>query len=209
MQMDHPNNLRKAMERSEKGVSWLAEQIGTNRQNVTRWAKGQRKLTVPWAKKIAPHLNATASELLQVEPIVPRKTIKKASEEAIEIPLISWVSAGKLSREDGVRAADIEKYLLADLSPKGDWIALQVIGDSMDLVARDGAILFVDRKDDRLRDNGFYVFTLDDGSTTFKRYRSGSPARLQPYSRNPDHETIATSDDMRVIGRVKRTVLDL
>lgn len=207
--MDHPNNLRRVMERAGKGVSSLAEQIGTNRQNVTRWAKGQRKLTVPWAKKIAPHLNSTASELLQVEVSAGRKIIKRPKTEGIEIPLISWVSAGKLSREDGVRSADIEKYLLADLPPKGDWIALQVIGDSMDLVARDGAILFVDRKDDRLRDNGFYVFTLEDGSTTFKRYRAGTPARLQPYSRNPDHETIQTSDDMRVVGRVKRTVLDL
>lgn len=209
MEMDHPNNLRKVMDRAGRGVSWLAEQIGTNRQNVTRWAKGQRKLTVPWAKKIAPHLNSTASELLQVEIPAGRKVIKKSKSEAIEVPLISWVNAGKLSREDGVRPVDIEKYVLADLSPKGDWIALQVTGDSMDLVARDGAVLFVDRKDDRLRDNGFYVFTLDDGSTTFKRYRAGTPARLQPYSRNPDHETIATSDDMRVIGRVKRTVLDL
>lgn len=209
MQMDHPNNLRRVMERAGKGVSWLAEQIGTNRQNVTRWAKGQRKLTVPWAKKIAPYLNSTAGELLQVEIPAIRKVIKKPKSEAVEIPLISWVSAGKLTREEGVRPVDIEKYLLADLSPKGDWIALQVDGDSMDLVARDGAVLFVDRKDDRLRDNGFYVFTLEDGSTTFKRYRSGTPARLQPYSRNPDHETIPASDDMRVVGRVKRTVLDL
>lgn len=209
MQMDHPNNLRKVMERAEKGVSWLADQIGEHRQNVTRWAKGQRKLTVPMAKKIAPLLNSTAGELLQVDIPVPRRTVKKARTDGIEIPLISWVSAGKLTRQDGVRPTDIEKYVLADLSPKGDWIALQVVGDSMDLIARDGAVIFVDRKDDRLRDNGFYVFSLDDGSTTFKRYLVGDLPRLQPYSRNPDHETIPATDDMRIIGRVKRTLLDL
>jgi SOS-response transcriptional repressor LexA len=208
-----PNALAALMKREKVGSTKLAGLIGNSKQNVTRWANQSRALPPEWADKIAPVLKTTAAELLLVDIPIRRVAssalVKIDKVQAVRIPMVSWVSAGRFISQDGVNPADVKKYVVTDLNPKGDWIALQVSGDSMDLIAREGAIIFVDRKDDRLRDNGFYVFTLDDGSATFKRYRSGSPPRLQPYSRNPDHETILASDDTRVIGRVKRTMLDL
>lgn len=208
-----PNGLASAMKRERIGSTKLAKLIGNSKQNVTRWANQTRALPPEWADKIAPVLKTTAAELLLVDTPVRRQAasapLKIPKAQAVRVPLVSWVSAGKFVTQDSVRATDVKRYLVADLSQKGDWIALQVVGDSMDLVARDGAIIFVDRKDERLRDNAFYVFVLEDGSTTFKRFRNGSPPKLQPYSRNPDHETQIATDDMRVIGRVKRTVLDL
>jgi SOS-response transcriptional repressor LexA len=205
----YPNDLKAAMARSGVGPTKLADLIDTSKQNVTRWAAGHLKLTVHWPNKIAPHLSTTAAKLLQVDQQEAARQVKAKRAKAIEVPLVSWVAAGRLHRQDGVKPADIEKYILADLNPRGDWIALEVEGDSMDLVARDGAIIFVDRKDERLRNDDFYVFTLEDGSTTFKRYRTGKPPRLQPYSSNPDHETIYASEGLKIVGRVKRTLLDL
>jgi SOS-response transcriptional repressor LexA len=209
-----PNGLAAAMKRKKIGSTKIGKLIGTSKQNVTRWANQSRALPAEWADEIAPILETTAAELLLVDASIRRiaasRPIDIPKAQAVRVPLVSWVSAGKFASQDGIRPADVKKYLVADLSSKGDWIALQVFGDSMDLVAREGAIIFVDRKDnERLRDNAFYVFVLEDGSTTFKRYRSGSPPKLQPYSRSPDHETQFASDGMKVIGRVKRVVLDL
>jgi SOS-response transcriptional repressor LexA len=208
-----PNALAVLMKREKIGSTKLAGLVGTSKQNITRWANQSRALPPEWADKIAPFLRATAAELLLIDTTIRRvassASIKIDKMQAVRVPMVSWVSAGKFVSQDSVSSADVQKYIIADLNPKGDWIALQGSGNSMDLIAREGAIIFVDRKDDRLRDNGFYVFALDDGSTTFKRYRSGSPPRLQPYSRNPDHETKLASEDMQVVGRVKRTMLDL
>lgn len=195
-----PNGLQVAMTKAGVGPAELARAIGENRQNVTRWAKGQQKLTAPRAERIAPHLGVTAEELIFERP--PARGVQR-------VPLLSWVAAGRLVTQEGVRNVDIrKKVMVADL-PKGEWVALEVEGNSMDRIAPEGAIIFVNRQDDALKDDGFYVFTLEDGSTTFKRYKAGKQARLQPFSTNPDHETIYPSEGMKVVGRVKRSVLDL
>ncbi len=127
----------------------------------------------------------------------------------IDVPLLSLVSAGNLRSQPSVSEHDIIRRIKVGELPKGDWIALQVDGDSMDRVAPDGAIILVDRSDDRLIDGRFYIFSLGGGEATFKRYRR-SPERLQPFSTNPDHMAVpATHDDIYVFGRVKRVIHDI
>jgi antitoxin component HigA of HigAB toxin-antitoxin module len=63
----YPNGLRKAMEKAGKGPTELADRLDTNKQNITRWSNGDRKLTVEWAKRLAPLLETTADVLLLVE----------------------------------------------------------------------------------------------------------------------------------------------
>jgi hypothetical protein len=63
--------------------------------------------------------------------------------------------------------------------------------------------------DKRLVEDRFYVFTTEEGDSTFKRYRGGRVPRLQPYSTNPEHETIPAPEGLLVVGRVRRTMLDL
>jgi phage repressor protein C with HTH and peptisase S24 domain len=79
----------------------------------------------------------------------------------------------------------------------------------MNLVAPDGAYIFVNKADQGLVNDKFYVFGTPEGESTFKRYRTGRPPRLQPYSTNPDHETIIPTGEIALVGRVGRVVLDL
>ncbi|HBF32682.1 MAG TPA: transcriptional regulator [Rhizobium sp.] len=127
----------------------------------------------------------------------------------VEVPLLSLVSAGNLRDQPSVTAADVIGHIkVADLA-KGDWIALQVDGDSMDRIAPPGSIIMVDRSDHHLIDGKYYIFSLASGEATFKRWRK-SPARLQPYSTNPDHMSIPASlDDLYIFGRVKRVIQDI
>src|SRR5690606_20114113 len=63
----------------------------------------------------------------------------------LEVPLITWVSAGALQREDIVddKIGSISIGPLED----GDWIALRVRGDSMDKVSPPESIILVNRND--------------------------------------------------------------
>lgn len=200
-----PNGLAAALARvretdPEMGPTKLAKLTRENKQTIARYIAGERKLPKPVAAKLAPIVRSTVADLLLIESDLP----------AFErVALLSWVSAGRLADQDSVSNVDIEKHVIAVDLPKGSWIALRVRGDSMDRLAPDGAVIFVNRSDRNLREDQFYVFAIGAGATTFKRYRGGKSVRLQPYSSNSDHETIQAPDDLRVIGRVRRVVTDL
>lgn len=201
-----PNGLADAVEKArindpDMGPTKLANQAKENKQTIARYISGERKLPKRVAEKIAPLVNSTVAELLLVE--------DSSLPSFQRVPLLSWVSAGKLEVQDGVSNVDAEKQVIAVDLPKGDWIALKVKGDSMDRLAPDGSVIFVNRADQILREDQFYVFSTGPGAATFKRYRGGKTIRLQPYSMNADHETILGTADLRIIGRVRRVVTDL
>lgn len=198
MKGKYPNGLADAMaKRPGMTQPLLAKAAGTTQQQINKLVHGQREMTAQWAERLAGPLR-TAPELL-VFPALRR----------VRVPVVSWVSAGRMAHAEGVRKSDIKKYITASELPKGDWIALQVEGDSMNLVAPDGAFIFVNRQDQRLVTDAFYVFETDQSDITFKRYRHGQPPRLQPFSTNPDHETIIPTGQLFVIGRVGMVINDL
>lgn len=123
------------------------------------------------------------------------------------VPLVSFVSAGKLAEPNGYVTSDEFISIPAGGLPSGDWIALKVDGDSMDLFSPPGSIIFVNRRERDAVEGGFYVFRTDDGDATYKRYRK-DPERLEPESTNRDHKTIYPKGPLTIIGRVRRTMLD-
>lgn len=136
--------------------------------------------------------------------------IDDADEEDIaivDVPYLAWVSAGSMMRED---IADEALGLLkvADLPSSGDWIALKVQGDSMDRISPPESIIFVDRKDRALVPNGCYVIADIDGNATYKRYRSG-PMRFEPVSTNSQHEPIFPDNEPFIVGRVRRSLIEM
>jgi SOS-response transcriptional repressor LexA len=126
-----------------------------------------------------------------------------------DVPLVSWVAATGFAEAPPVeRSAELE-HVLAPGLPRGDYIALRVVGDSMNLVAPENSIIIVDRADTLPRPRAYYVFASPDHSeATFKRWMS-RPDRLEPYSTNPRHEAIYLDAPPTVIGRVRKVMLDL
>jgi len=127
-------------------------------------------------------------------------------QDQTRVNLISWVSAGKLLRDDV--AEDILDVLVATALPKGEWIALRVDGDSMDRISPPGSVIFINTKDKRLIANALYVIADEDGNATYKRYRPGPPPRFEPVSTNGNIEPIFPENEPAIIGRVRRTMLD-
>lgn len=123
------------------------------------------------------------------------------------VPLLSWVAAGSLQMIGDVpEIAEAPAIPMAGLEP-GEWFALRVQGDSMDRVAPDNSLILVNRSDRALVSRKFYVFG-NRGEATFKRYVD-QPPRLEPFSTNPTHESIFPKQNLQVIGRVRRVIIDL
>jgi repressor LexA len=90
-----------------------------------------------------------------------------------------------------------------------DAFVVIVEGDSMNLVAQEGEGVFVDPNDLDLIAGKFYIIRNGEGETTFKRYMD-NPARLEPCSTNPSHQTVYPGRDVfTVVGRAKKKVVDL
>lgn len=115
-----------------------------------------------------------------------------------KIKRIGQVPAGDL-REAVAQSTD-EIEVSADL-PSGVF-ALEVDGESMNLVAPLGCDVIVDPNDKSLFAGDFYVVGDGRGGFTFKLF-SQDPARLIPLSDDPSHTTIMLgAEPIEIIGRV-------
>lgn len=202
MSMALKDNLKRV--RTERKLSQvrLAALAKVSQQLISRLEAGL-DLTTKKLPQIARALSVPVSDL--------DENFSQEDEVAAQtVPLISWVSAGMLETpeipvstiEDSKRAAAV------GLDPNGEWIALKVKGDSMDLISPPDSMVFVNLKDRRLVANACYIIQDDEGKASYKRYR---PGKWEPVSANKKHKTYVVKGDHgpKVIGRVKRTVLDL
>ena len=137
----------------------------------------------------------------------PPKYDDQPQPQLIDVPLVSWVSAGKMSFPD-VSEDMVEILRVSDLGQAGDWIALRVVGDSMDRISPPESIIFVDRADKVLVPNACYVISNGDGEATYKRFRS-NPMRFEPVSTNPSHEPIYPTREPLIVGRVKKSTIQM
>lgn len=125
----------------------------------------------------------------------------------MSVPHLAWVSAGELAEVVNDDLAEAPRVEVAGLAP-GDWIALTVKGSSMDRISPPESVIFVNRKDKRLVPNACYIIADEEGQSTYKRYRP-EPIRFEPVSNDAGHDTIFPDAEPIIVGRVRRTVLDL
>ena len=161
---------------------------------------GNRPLSRKAAAKYAELFDVAAGWLLYGERI-------DAETGEVEVPLLSMISAGELMRDDIADEA-LGRIKVSDL-PAGDWIALKVVGDSMDRISPPESVILVNRRDKRLVPNRPYVIADESGNATYKRYRPGPPMRFEPVSTNPKHEPIFPQNEPVIVGRVKRSMIDM
>ncbi len=167
---------------------------------------GRSGISTATIKALAPVLETTPAWLL--DGTGPDEAT--AADRLTSVPLISWVSAGDIKSPDAV--SEIEsapKVFAADL-PRGRWIALRVVGASMDRISPPDSIILVNMAETRRIPNACYVIAGVDGEATYKRYRT-NPERFEPVSTFDSFETIFLGENVnpRIVGRVRRTVLDL
>jgi len=154
--------------------------------------------------------DVTAEEMLAIEEITGFPAPAEARTALVPVPLVDWVSAGRLaSAESQLPVEKVPLLAFADLG-HGDFFATKVKGDSMDRVSPEGSVIIVDRNDKTLVGGKCYIFSIK-GETTFKMYQADDPPYLAPYSTNPSNKPIfpKKKSEWEIVGRVKRTLLDL
>lgn len=143
--------------------------------------KGKRKVSAEEAKRAYDFLGIGGQASIQIIPVIG---ITNAGNwrEAIQMPLGSVpVPPGKASE---------------------DAFALEINGDSMNLLIEDGGYAVIDPRQKELRDGKCYLIQNTEGEATVKCYRR-SPARFEPVSSNPDHKGWLVAEvDFIVLGRV-------
>lgn len=152
----------------------------------------------------------SAEELMAIEEITGLPAPSQGDAFGVaRVPLLSWVSAGELVDATSQVPVDDVPILAVSGVAGSELFALRVEGDSMDRISPDQSVIVVDRSDTRLLPNRFYVFSVG-GETTFKRWHA-DPPYLAPFSTNAVHEPkfLNRRADAKVIGRVRRTMLDL
>lgn len=177
----------------------LAEELGLAPARITEIFKGQRKVSIEEASKMASFLDVPVNMVF--------RRLGLVETGAMPVPIISWVSAGTLVQPDIVLDGDDSPLIeVAGLDAAGDWIALRVESDSMDRISPPESIILANRRDKRLVANACYVIADVDGKATYKRYRP-NPKRFEPVSTNPAHEPIFPDNDPLIVGRVRMTIL--
>jgi phage repressor protein C with HTH and peptisase S24 domain len=176
--------VRRAMKALNVSQTDLAKAVGlTSQSAVSSILNGTRNVKVEEARRIYSHLQLVPGA---VEPIR-------------SVPIIGLSSAGAWREAVSVPIGTMS--IPAAIGSK-EAFAIEVKGDSMDLLIDDGGYVLVDPAQKQLYDGKVYLIENGEYETTVKRYRS-NPARFCPMSTNPDHKEFELGNGhYRVIGRV-------
>ena len=189
-----PNQIAAVRKRVGLKIEELAEGAGLSTTYVWRMERGERNVSLKNLQKLADALGVAPSDLIESKPVA-------------DVPILSWVSAGMMARDD-VQQDVVGEIRMSDLDPRGEWMALRVEGDSMDRISPPGSLILVDLTDKALVPNACYIITDGDSQATYKRFRS-NPPRFEPVSTNPSHQPIFPDGEPAVIGRVRRSLIDM
>lgn len=196
-------------------ASEAAKALGVREPTYLGHENGSRGFKAPSAQQYARRFGVSPEWLLFGKSPVeapPASRQKPPPETVTRVPLLDSVTAGKLKAPTTQIPIDDVMWLSFSDLGHGDYFALKLEddADSMDRISPPNSVIVVDKADRELRNGKYYVFSID-GETTYKMWQDGEPPYLSPYSTNPNHKPIFIKRrrGFDVIGRVKRTVLDL
>lgn len=181
--------VRARMKERNVNQTGMARMLGLPSQSAfSNILKGKRRVTAQEAKRIYDFLGIALAPTVRVVPIIG---ITNAGNwrEAINMPL------GQLP--------------IPMASASDDAFALEIQGDSMNLLIEDGSHAVIDPRQKELRDGKCYLIQNTEGEATIKAYYR-SPPRFEPLSTNPDHKGwLVAEHDFIVLGRVVLKVQSL
>lgn len=215
MQIDN-SWVEKGFKGSGKSKSGLADVLGVRNGAISEILANTRRVQADEVPKVAAYLGVEPPPHLLVKGSQPTEMeihVTRAEKQAkvVLVPLLSWVSAGRLAEAGQlIPNSDVPLLAFSDLG-RGDYFALKVQGDSMDRISPEGSTIVVNRAETKLIRGKPYVFRID-GETTYKIWENSDAIdRLEPRSFNENNKTIFVKKNkgFGVVGRVRRTMFDL
>lgn len=170
----------------------------------------KRSFSQAKAPAVAKALQWTIAELRGENADAAPRVAGRGKLRVIQVPLLDRVTAGTLVSPMSQIPQEQGGHIALSGLTGGEYFALRVEGSSMNRVSPEGSVIIVNKNDRHLVNGRFYVFAVR-GETTYKRWHA-EPEYLEPYSTEQDLHApifIRRRRDLEVIGRVRRTVLDL
>lgn len=185
----------------------LAAALSVAHPRVTEIIKGTRRVRAEEAAIMANVLQMQVDEVLTRLVSTDQTGLASIREPIVNVPLISWVEAGKMAEvAEPYASGDAEDWFPVT-SRSQTLIAVRVKGTSANRVAPPGSVAVIDYSDTDLVPGKLYAIRDTNGGGTIKRYKP-NPDRFEPDSTEA-HETIFLTEELHVIGRVTKAIHDL
>ncbi|WP_352499392.1 helix-turn-helix domain-containing protein [Mesorhizobium sp. M0058] len=196
------NGIRLFRERANLTKAELSRRIGTTRQQLGRLEDSQRKLTLEWAQKIAPHVNATAQDLMFPE--MSRIDTKRFHN-------VFEIVSGKEAPADSPGLA-LESDFLARLLPgarRHNLRFMMVEPSQSNAMVNKGDALVIDIDDNKPSTPGLYALEIA-GVIQWRYLSPTTTGAVQVRSDDPSiaNETVQPKD-LTVIGRARLRISTL
>ena len=172
----------------------VAEALGVSRSAVAMWEKDEREPNLETLTQLAKLLNVPLSALVEREEAPMPENLRPVRTR--RIPLLGAIAAGEpiFAEEERETYVDVGSGVRSDF-------ALEVKGESMEPLYKDGDVVYIRRQDDVL--DGQVAAVAVDGLATLKRvYHLPIGVQLMPI--NPAFApmlfTAENSDSVRILG---------
>ncbi|NLT41025.1 MAG: helix-turn-helix domain-containing protein [Clostridiales bacterium] len=192
--------LRKIRKERKMSQEELAAILGTSKQVISRYEKGQRIPKITTAKQFALSLGLPLEYLAGDElNMLPPEAVPY--QQGRRLPILGSIRAGAPLLAD----EQVTGYDYADVPESADWFFLRVRGDSMINAGIAPGDLVLVRKQDTAENGEIAVCLVNSEEATLKRFhRQGDIVVLQP--ENPAYSPIIVpvsefdSGNARIIG---------
>jgi phage repressor protein C with HTH and peptisase S24 domain len=202
------DRLRLAWKRSGLSQAQCVERFGFNANTLRANLNGNANFGFSAAEEYARAFNVRAEWLYQgTEPMRP---IALSTAAALKIPVINWGELPNIITPPRPDDPTVKEILTTADLPAGDYIAATIKNDAMDRLAPIGAKIIIDMADKALLAGRAYLIE-QAGEAMFRLWEPEPMGYFTPYSTNPAHRPIfmQPKEDIRVIGRVRRALIDL
>lgn len=171
------NRIREFRQARGWTLQQLADAAGTTKSQIDKLEKGERRLTVDWLMRLAPHLDCDPRDILQIQaqhisaspPPAPLSSFNGSLLPMPSLP-VRGVARGGTAQEihwtDGPIDQVPRPHYLAHVK---DAYAVYVVGDSMVPMYRPRQLLFINPYKPPVPGSGV-VLTLKDGAALVKEY---------------------------------------
>ena len=172
----------------------VAEALGVSRSAVAMWEKDEREPDLETLAQLAKLLGVPLTALVERREAPLPQNLRLV--RARRIPLLGTIAAG----EPIFAEEEHETYVDVDGSARADF-ALEVKGESMEPVYKDGDVVYIRSQDDVL-DGQVAAVVVDDSATLKRVYHLPVGVQLMPL--NPAFApmlfTPENSDSVRILG---------
>lgn len=196
MKLEFGKTIKRIREENGWTLEEMAYKLGTTKQALSKYERGERTPKVTVAAKFAEILGISLEELSGTKERTPENLIPISQLRRQIVPLIGHVAAGV-----PILAEEEHDFFLK--SPINADYALRVEGDSMEPNYLDGDIVYIRQQDDV--DDGTVGVVLCEDSATLKHiYHIDNGVQL--VSDNPKYPPMIRTwpeyDTIRILGRV-------